>query len=173
MKTAELVACGKTIIALADRLKRQRKGKTPTERTLLAPMYGVLFGEFGKIDKEVHVKSAAWTKVKRIDFQRYGTNSVDIEFAVRTKAVTKEKSVAKANRSELLKLTRRQAPQRYLLLVDLVHGEHLDETKLNNAFKAMHAGKGKFKRRNVRVVYVHKDTDFAFTWKPKKPKPKK
>lgn len=168
MKTRDLYDCGKKIVALSDRMRRRQNGKAPTERKLLGPVYGLLLGHFGKIDKEVHVSSAAWKKVKRIDFQRFGPNAVDIEFAVRTNAKLGAKPFANANRAELLKLTRRKSSQRYLLLVDISDGGALTKSDLQKRFHAIHSGKGKFRRRNVRVVYIHRNDQFAFTWNPKK-----
>jgi hypothetical protein len=74
------------------------------------------------------------------------------------------------NVSELRKLCRvshTEARLRALLLLDLCH-ESIKQDALQNTYVSINAGRGRFRRSAVRVIYVHRDFGFNFLWKPYK-----
>ena len=73
------------------------------------------------------------------------------------------------NQTELSKLARAKQSKvrtRYLLLIDLRSTGSISKSNLKKSYDPLHAGKGKFSRSPIRVVYVSKHTSYDFVWKP-------
>jgi hypothetical protein len=69
------------------------------------------------------------------------------------------------NQTEVIKLSKIPNTRRILLLVDL-RTKALSRGKLKATYDPLHAGRGKKERHPVTVVYVHRTSDFRFTWSP-------
>src|SRR5262245_24882432 len=111
-------------------------------------VYGILHERFG-VRRQHNVTGG------RIDFRQPGFNPVVIEFAVRTRRHLNE-AYGSQNSDELRKLAKQTAASaRFLLLLDLSAEQPLSRTKLKKTYDKINAGRGRFKRRGVRVLYVH------------------
>lgn len=136
--------------------------------TLLDPvLYGYLQGRFGDVKRQYHTHFHGRSHPSRIDFRRGTSNPVVIEFAVRppTGGGTLYGS---QNRSELKKLCRvaqTTARLRVLLLIDL-SSRPLDRDRLMATYRRERSGPGNFVRRPVRIVYVQRDLQYNFLWRP-------
>jgi hypothetical protein len=126
-------------------------------------LYGVLEGRFGHMSRQHAVKAG------RIDF-RFGTsNPVVIEFVLRSPHDPRSKLYESQNRSELRKLTRVRpatAKMRVLLLLDRTH-DSIPTEVLRRGYDESNAGRGRFHRHVVRVIYVQQDLAYDFPWHPK------
>ncbi len=150
-------------------LLRSYSGEAAAKREML--LDPVLFAHFQAVfghmsrQKKVHMHSKP--KPQRIDF-RFGTsNPVVIEFAVRPKS-SASSLYGSQNTAELRKLARvrsSEARLRALLLLDLTDSPILCED-LKPTYDKQHAGKGRFKRHSVRVIYVSRKQCYNFIWKP-------
>ena len=132
-------------------------------------LYSYLHGRFDSMQRQHYVHLYGSDKPKRIDFRYGGSNPVVMEFAVRPPTGGAQLT-AKQNLTELRKLcrvTRNEAKLRSLLLIDL-YWKPQDKEKLKMAYDLEHAGPGKFERHPVRVIYVHKQETFDFSWSPYK-----
>lgn len=134
-------------------------------------VYGFLRGRYLKVKRQHAVGKAKGNGKKRpqIDF-RFGTVSpYVIEFAFRPRGGTVQ-LYGSQNIDELKKLTKRGPPtRRALLLLDLRTKGPVSKESLRATYDKLNAGKGKFDRWPVRVVYAHVDgTSYDFPWQPKK-----
>jgi hypothetical protein len=126
-----------------------------------------LDAEFGPLTRQHHVKLYRSQRPARIDFRLGGTNPVLIELAVRPEDGASQ-LYGSQNRPELEKLTRvpqRRAKLRALLLMDLKQ-THLPLDRLKQTYDCVSAGPGRFERNPVQVLYVHKEAQYHFSWRP-------
>ena len=101
-----------------------------------------------------------------IDFRVGGPNPVLIELAVRPRDGASE-LYGSQNRPELIKLTRypqSQAKLRVIVLIDFAPVPHA-APGLRASYDAVSAGPGRFERNPVRVIYVHRRSEFTFVWR--------
>ena len=132
------------------------------ERWLHGVLLGSLQARVGNMQSEYSVGGG------RIDLRHGGSNPSVVELVVRYHGVEEAPS---ANRSELLKLCKvkgTQARTRYLLILDVSGGRPVRRKFLERSYGNHIAGRGRFERQPVRVVYVHPDRrhDFDFVWRP-------
>ncbi len=166
MNISDIEESGVEILAL---LRAYQYGPLDRRETRIDPVVlGYFQGRFGKMSRQHYVRMHSKPKPQRIDF-RHGThNPVVIELAVRPPSGLRE-LYGSQNKSELRKLTRvlpSQARLRVLLLLDLFH-KPIPLANLKATYDVQNAGRGKFKRHRVRVIYVHKDVQYNFSWDPK------
>jgi len=159
----EIVRALLDVVRLAHRAKYTRL----TERKLELLLLGLFQERFGHMSREQHIRLHGSTRPSRIDL-RYGTsNPVVFELAVRPKSGGQQLE-ARQNKTELAKLTRVRTSEtrsRVLLLVDL-HRDPIHQTRLRALYLAQNAGRGRFKRHRVRVIYVHRELQYDFPWNP-------
>jgi len=140
----------------------------PHREMLIDPMlYAYLRGHFSSVARQHHVRVNGGNRPKRIDFRVGGSNPVVLELAVRPPTGGGH-LLGGQNVSELRKLCKvstRQAKLRALLLIDL-YSSHYTKERLKESYDPVHAGPGKFERYPVRVVYVHMQNRFSFSWSP-------
>ena len=149
------------------RLAADYKGKPHREMTLDGLVYGYLFAKHG-VKRQYKVRNKSKKRPDRIDFRQPAPNPVVIEFAVRTKK-HKNEVYGTQNSDELRKLAKQvKAKARYLLLLDLSEETALTKANLKKTYDKINAGKGKFPRTSVRVLYVHphRADSFHFLWQP-------
>ncbi len=163
-----LVPIRESALRVLDLLLDYSGGHVGSREMLLDPiLYGYLEGRFGHMQRQHYVQVRGRSKPKRIDFRRSTENPVVIEFVVRppTGPGTLYES---QNHSELRKLCRVKpsaARLRVLLLIDL-HSTPLQRDTLKPTYDAKNSGPGRFKRSSVRVLYVHRDLQYDFLWRP-------
>ncbi len=125
-------------------------------------LYGFLAGRFGRITRQHLVTHG------RIDY-RYGTsNPVVIELVVRSPHDARARLFPSQNLGELRKLTRIRrstARTRVLLLLDRSR-DQITRPELQRQYRRTHAGRGRFQRHPVRVIYVHAEVSYNFRWTP-------
>lgn len=146
------------------------KARSFTEAEIGRVFHAYLLGRFGGVRSECPLKIG--NRENYIDFRfgdaPYGSNPCVVELAVRN-TEHGQQLVSSQNKTELAKLSRypaTQAQTRVLLLLDLGHAP-LAQNNLANGYAGLkHLGAGKFQRRAVHVLYVHRDRDFHFSWKP-------
>ncbi len=161
MNIRELTASGQDFITLLDRNNALHKN----ERTVDPILYGFLEAKFGRLSRQHHVPMWGSRHPKRIDYRQGGNNPVVIELAVRPRRRTNTLCGSK-NTSELRKLCRvSSACLRVLLLLDL-SDRATERTLLQATYNEQTAGPGNFQRHSVRVIYVHRQTSYHFSWKP-------
>jgi hypothetical protein len=135
---------------------------------LLDPiLYGYLEGRLGHMQRQHYVQVRGKSKPKRIDFRHGTENPVVIEFAVRPPTGGGQ-LYGSQNSSELRKLCRIKqtaARLRVLLLIDL-HSTPLEKDSLKLTYDSQNSGPVRFKRNSVRVLYVHRDLQYSFLWRP-------
>jgi hypothetical protein len=140
----------------------------PHREMLIDPiLYAYLKGAFEKVERQHHVSVYGSQKPKRIDFRQGGSNPVVLELAVRPPTGGGH-LLGGQNTSELRKLCKvstTQAKLRALLLIDLYENHYLKEN-LVSSYDGVNAGTGKFERHPVRVIYVHSNNRFSFSWSP-------
>jgi hypothetical protein len=112
------------------------------------------------------------TVERAIDFRfgdrPHGKNPCALELAVRNSEQGSQ-LIAGQNKSELIKLSRypaSKAQTRVLLLLDLGHKSIAQHTLQAEYDTLKHLGAGKFQRLSVSVLYVHRDLDYRFIWRP-------
>jgi hypothetical protein len=161
IKRDTLIATAQTVVDLASHYK----GAPHREMRVDGLVYGVLHTKFG-VSRQHRVRRAAGKKPERIDFKQGGTNPVVIEFAVRTQRHLNE-AYGSQNQDELKKLAKQtKMKARYLLLLDLSGHKPVPESRLQPTYDKINAGRGKFPRASVRVIYVHPDLGYHFLWRP-------
>jgi hypothetical protein len=164
-----------TIKSLTDVLHKVAKlafdYHTVPNKELVADLllYAYLTAKFHSVSvsRQHHVRMYGSTYPHRIDFRIGGTNPVVAEFVLRPPTGGGQ-LYARANRPELRKLCRvyaTQAKLRILLLLDL-HSEPLQKGTLKASYEKVSSGRGKFKRYPVRVLYVNREDEFDFIWRP-------
>jgi hypothetical protein len=143
-------------------------GHVGKREMLLDPiLYGYLQGRFGSMTRQHHVQFYGAANPKRIDFRHGTSNPTVIEFVVRPPS-GHATLYGSQNRSELRKLCRvpqTTARRRILLLVDL-HATPMRRDNLKASYDREGSGPGNFARHSVRVMYVHRDQQFDFLWRP-------
>jgi hypothetical protein len=109
---------------------------------------------------------------RAIDFRfgdrPHGQNPCALELAVRNSEQGSQ-LIAGQNISELTKLSRypaSKAQTRVLLLLDLGHTSLAQLTLQVGYDKLKHLGAGKFQRLSVSVLYVHRNLNYRFIWRP-------
>ena len=121
------------------------------------------------VERQYHAHLTNQQRPARIDFRVKNPNAVLIEFAVRPPSGGGH-LCGSQNLLELRKLTRFSnvaAKLRALLLIDLAKVAY-DLPSLKATYDEIHAGKGRFTRYPVKVIYVHASRAFAFKWDPYK-----
>jgi hypothetical protein len=134
-------------------------------------LHAYLRGKFAGVSTECSVNMGTYEG--KIDFRfgdpPYGGNKCVVELAVRN-TNHGQQLLAVQNKTELKKLSRypaSRAQTRVLLLLDLGH-DPLQQERLQRGYRKLnHLGPGKFPRRPVSVVYVHRDLDYRFIWRAK------
>jgi hypothetical protein len=166
LNTSELTQLATKVISLLAEYRG--KGAPKKERAVDPVFYAFLKAELAGASRQHCVYMYGSAKPHRIDFRTGGTNPSVIELAVRPPKGGYELD-GPHNLTELRKLARvkqDQAKMRFLLLTDLSSKGPLDRAKLKGSYDPLHAGRGKFSRNPIRVVYVHSDGHFNFVWKP-------
>jgi hypothetical protein len=157
-----LIQTAQTLLTLASHYR----GAAHREMRVDGLVYGVLHTKFG-VTRQHHVRrTPRKSKPDRIDFKQAGTNPVVIEFAVRTRAHLNE-VYGSQNKSELRKMAKQtKMSARYLLLLDLSGVDPLSRERLKSTYDKINAGRGKFPRTSVRVIYAHPTCTYHFLWRP-------
>jgi hypothetical protein len=158
----KLIKAGHAVAKIGKKLTRKKS----QERWLHGVLLGYLEGKYGRMSSEWRVEHGSWTG--RIDLRRGGPNPDLIEFVVRWHGVEEG---PRQNAPELRKLCRvpgRQARHRFLLIVDLTGDSPMSKGRLKQRYDSWNAGRGRFERHAVRVVYVHPQSSYHFLWKPHK-----
>ena len=163
MNIAELSVAAKEVLTLLGKYHN-----APHREMLIDPvLFAYLRGKHPPVERQHYVYRYGSERPQRIDFRTGGTNPVVLEFAVRP-PVGGGHLLGSQNTSELRKLcrvTRTSARLRALLLMDLYH-EPIERKNLQATYAAVNAGRGRFQRNPVRVVYVHPDLSYSFAWDP-------
>jgi hypothetical protein len=139
------------------------------ERDISPMVHAYLLGAHAGVAREVPVKMGKATHFVDFAFgdKPYGTNRCVFELAVRGMEGISPLSISQ-NKAELRKLSRFPATRanggRYLLLLDLHHNP-IPQVRLQNQYEGFLLGRGKFARRSVSVVYVHRDVQYRFIWR--------
>lgn len=165
MKIADIQEAGKQVLDLLG------KYHNPPHKELLleAILFVYLSGRYSNVSRQKHVRVHGSTKPHRIDLRIGGTNPVVIELAPRP-PFGGGQLAGSQNIKELRKLcrvTQSEAKLRALLLLDLAH-DPISIKNLRKTYDPLHAGRGKFDRHSVRVIYVHRRATFTFSWSPYK-----
>jgi len=166
MKIADVQEVGVEVIRLLG------KYSNPPHKELLvdAILFAYLSGRFSKVNRQHKVYLYGSSRPQRIDFRCGNSNPIVLELAVRPPVGGGQLSGSQ-NIKELKKLCRvshTQARLRALLLLDLAE-KPLHKDALMSTYEPLHSGPGKFKRSSVRVIYVHRQNRFNFSWSPFKP----
>jgi hypothetical protein len=161
MRIVDIKDSAREVLVLIETYKGQAgQGELGADRVLA----GYLQGRFGRITRQHHVAAG------RIDF-RYGTsNPRVIEFAIRGPRDPAACLYASQNRSELRKLSRLRpatARMRVLLLLDRAK-RLIPKDSLRAGYDRVHSGPGNFQRHVVRVIYVHRELEYDFSWNPRR-----
>lgn len=140
----------------------------PKREMLIDPALYVRLQSSGrKVERQYHAHLPGSKRPPRIDFRVKAPNAVLIEFAVRSPSGGGQ-LYGSQNQSELRKLCRfdnNRAKLRALLLLDLNRAPIL-RNSLKPTYDSINAGRGKFKRSPVQVIYVHAEVVYSFRWKP-------
>lgn len=144
-----------------------RSHKLAREMKIDEALFAELQTRFGSAKRQHRIEFASSERPSRIDFRLGGTNPVLLELAVRP-ADGSCQLYGSQNKPELLKLTRfpqSQAKLRALLLMDF-KDRPLDLENLQATYSSINAGRGRFERNAVRVLYVHESLQYNFIWQP-------
>lgn len=140
----------------------------PDREMLVDPaLYAILRAEGGLVSRQYPAHLPKLKRAARIDFRVGGPRPALIEFAVRPPAGGGT-LYGSQNRKELHKLTRfgnNIAKLRALLLVDL-HSVPHDLDRLKATYAQVNAGRGKFGRFPVQVIYANATAAHSFRWNP-------
>lgn len=120
-----------------------------------------------KVERQYHAHLPGAKRPPRIDFRVGPPNAVLIEFAVRPPTGGSQ-LYGSQNQSELRKLCRfdnSRAKLRALLLLDLNQAP-IPKDSLRPTYDFINAGRGKFRRSPVQVIYVHAELSYSFRWNP-------
>ncbi len=108
---------------------------------------------------------------RRVDFRfgdkPHGSNPCLFELAVRNSEHGQQLHWSQ-NKSELQKLSRypsSRAKVRALLLLDIGHTP-IEQHALQRGYDDYCLGRGNFPRYTVSVLYVHRNLDYRFVWRP-------
>ncbi len=146
------------------------KARSYTEAEVGRILHSYLIGRHAGVWPECPLKVG---KVNRaIDFRfgdwPYGANPCALELAIRN-SEHGSRLIAGQNQSELIKLsryTKTKAQTRVLLLLDIGHTSIPQSSLQPDYDKLKHLGAGKFQRRSVSILYVHRNLNYRFIWKP-------
>lgn len=163
MNIANLTAAAKEVIRVLGAYHN-----APHREMLIDPvLLAYLRGKHPPVERQHYVYRYGSDRPQRIDFRTGGTNPVVIEFAARPPTGGGQ-LLGSQNTSELRKLcrvTHTSARLRALLLMDL-YRDPIDRKELQATYARVNAGRGRFARNPVRVVYVHSDASYNFVWDP-------
>jgi hypothetical protein len=154
-------------------LRKHYSNPPKTERGLDPIFYGFITAAHPnvQVSRQIHITFHRATRPSRIDFRIGGSNPTVLEPAVRPTDGQQQMN-GPQNHDELIKLSKvipSKAKRRILLLVDLKKDPIL-KTKLKATYDPLHAGPGRKARHPVTVVYVHEQSQYSFTWKPREAK---
>jgi hypothetical protein len=165
MNIAELKESALTVLSLLDEYSNASR-----REMLIDPViYAYLSGQFGLMSRQHWMRLYGRPRPQRIDFRYGGSNPAVIEFAVRPPSGGSH-LYGSQNLSELRKLTRvpqSRARRRYLLLLDR-YRDPIQRSNLKASYDPLNAGRGRFRRTSVRVVYVHAVLQYDFLWRPER-----
>ncbi len=165
MKLENIRDAARSVVRLLDEYAGGHVGRRETHLDPI--LYGYLQGRFGHFTRQHYLHLHGASRPRRIDFRRGTHNPVVIEFAVRPSSGVGTLTGAQ-NQSELRKLcrvTNATARLRVLLLIDL-YSKPMDREHLKATYERQTSGRGNFVRHSVRVLYVHRDQQFDFLWRP-------
>lgn len=154
------IRLARQVLALLDHYKGRPGGELAADRLL----YGFFEAKFGNMSRQHQVT------LGRIDYRFGTTNPVVLEFALRSSGEPSSKLYESQNRSELRKLTRvrpQTARMRVLLLLDRARTS-IPKSVLRMGYDQSNAGRGRFERHPVRILYVHRSLSYELLWRPKK-----
>jgi len=146
----------------AVRLANTLSWKKTKERWLHGVVLGLLEASIGDMQSEFLFDSS----IKRIDFRHGSSNPDVIELVVR---VNGGELYGSQNISELKKLCKipySRARRRILLLLDASYLSSIRKRDLKRTYSNLTAGKGRFTRNQVTVMYIHPETEYSFRWSP-------
>jgi hypothetical protein len=104
----------------------------------------------------------------RIDFRHGGNNPDLIELVVRRHG---NEQYPNMNVGELAKLCRvpfSKARKRILLILDPSGAKPIQKWRLKEIYRRRNAGRGRFSRNTIRVMYFHPNEEYQFYWSPYK-----
>lgn len=151
------------------------KARGLTEAEADRILYAYLLGGYGAVSRQ-HPTQIAGTN-NRLDFRfcdkrhrgnQYGGNPCILELAVKDIHGGQHLTVIR-NKTELRKLSRHGVvvAARVLLLLD-VSENPTPKDKLIPGYDKYHFGPGKFAAHGVSVLYVHRDLQYKFVWRPRR-----
>ncbi len=153
LNRAQLEDLATTIADLAHCYKTEKKGEMVVDRL----MFGYLAARH-RVQRQVVVQSQGATR--RIDFLVGGEQSgTYIELVVRLKG---SEWYLNANTTEMNKLCRSSGKQRALMIIDISKIGYIKKDKLVKQYKSWKSTPGKYKRRNVCVVYANSSHSYSF-----------
>lgn len=140
----------------------------PKREMLIDPaLYARLRAHGRPVSRQFHAHLPGAQKPPRIDFRIGGENPVLIEFAVRPPhgGATLYGSQNCSELRKLCRFTNSKAKLRALILIDLAAAP-LQVKRLRATYDKIDAGRGKFARFPVKVIYAHVDSTYWFKWSP-------
>jgi hypothetical protein len=167
MTKNEVRHAGRAVLKLLALYKGPQVRKN--ERAIDPVVMSYLRGAGYSVSRQHQVWMYGSTKPHRIDFRVAGNPRSVLELAVREAEGIQQLSAA-TNHDELKKLARvkqNEAHMRYLLLLDMSSKRGpIPKADLEAEYDGLNAGKGKFTRNPVRVVYIHATDEYDFRWSP-------
>jgi hypothetical protein len=168
VKTESVVVAARNVLNILDEYQGPKVKKN--ERAIDAVFLAYLRGCGLKVARQHHIWMYGTSKPQRIDYRVAGNPRSVIELAVRPPQGRYELD-ADSNHTELKKLarvTQGDAHMRYLVLLDLsTKYAPIDRATLEADYGGLNAGRGKFTRNPVRVIYAHAaGGEYHFPWSP-------
>ena len=163
MTTKQIKKAAKAVLGLAELYGHDSAMQREMRLDLL--LLGFFEARFGRMSRQTKIWISGTSHPKRVDFRHGGTNPVLMEFAVRPPSGASE-LYGPSNRSELNKLTRfppSKAKKRVLLLFDLKR-KPIPKKNLTATYARVRSSRGRFNRYYVRVIYVHRASEYDFSW---------
>jgi hypothetical protein len=154
----QLIKAGHDTLRMAQKVGASHQ----TERWLHGVLLGALQARVGDMTSEYQVGGG------RIDFRHGGSNPSVVELVVRYHMVEEAPSSNRTELSKLCKVRSTQARTRYLLILDVSEGQPVKKRNLQRSYGKYNAGRGRFERQPIRIVYLHPESrhDFDFVWTP-------
>lgn len=160
IRISDLRKAGREVLKLSDQMSWIRQ----KEQRLHGVLLGYLQAKFGQMQTEYH----PWKHDRRrVDFRHAVSNPVLIELVVMHHGVEQSR---RQNDSELRKLASippARAKTRFLLILDNYSVKPMREAGFRDRFLSQGVWRGRpphGKWNPVRVLYVHREGSFSFSW---------